>query len=264
MSERHTHILLILFALGAVLLGAGHDALAERRPERIDEIDPVGKRLVYSVHLGNIRFGTQKMDITSAGDPDGQEVQIRGMLKTTGVAKLFFRLKDEWSIDVLVPDYLPYRIERRILERKSREHYVYDIDPGRDRIEIRNLSEDAVRILSTTHVVLDRFTLLFYYRRNPTDINDTLTFELLERNATRTVTLRNRGTVETNIVPSQKHPRMTETLIYEAMYGDKLEVYLQPKSMLPLKILFTATIREEEGPQDVVLYLRSVTPLTSP
>jgi hypothetical protein len=135
---------------------------------------------------------------------------------------------------------------------------VYDIDSMDSRVEIRELVNDDSYLVSTRHDVVDRFTLLFYYRRNTPGLAEILTFELLEKEKTRTVNLENRGIVMTNLVPSDKFPHISEALKYEEKYGDKLEVYLQPRSKLPMKIVFSEIVYEKAGREDIVLYLRSL------
>lgn len=240
---------------------AGPFAHGYDRPEEIDAIVLLGRRLTYSVHRANIRIGELTIDFGRVDSAGMQAIHIRSLLRTTGLVRLFFKLDEEWNVDVGLNDCLPRRVERETVQGNDRQHVVYEIDAGRDQLEIRDLVNGTVRVRTTDSIVLDQYTLFLYYRRNPHVLHELLSFELIEKQKTTDVLLKRRGVVRTNIVPSEKFPLMCDTLKYEKLDGYTLEIFLQPLSLIPLKIILSKVIYDSIGEEEIALYLKSITPL---
>jgi hypothetical protein len=214
----------------------------------------VGWEMTYTVHLSGKRIGKQRVRmVTHDGD-----IRIDGQFKTTGFARLFFRMDENWDIDVNGGEFFPVHVERKIKRKKDRQHYTYSINPAQEIVHAYDKVKGRKSTFKTRNVVLDQFTLLYYYRHNREKLGATVTFDLLEKMDLRTVVLENNGRVRINAAPTKKRPREVDAIHYGVKSGRPLDVYLDPDTLVPFKIIFTTKMNEKNKQRTLVLFLRSL------
>ncbi len=152
------------FILGILLC-----TLTISHAQKKDEVFKSGEWLKYRMHYGliNAGFATVALESTTENNKEAYHVIGRGW--TTGVTKLFFKVKDNYQTWFYKDDLKPYKFRRRVDEGGhiiSRDVY-FDQDAKTAFVrDIKKKKEKTVTIDNVQDILSS-----FYYLRSQ-DIND--------------------------------------------------------------------------------------------
>ena len=209
----------------------------------------VGEKLRYAIYAKGWKVGFQSIELDSIQDHKGVSVYlIKGLSKTTALLSIFYRLDDHWSIYMDRSSLLPLRVEKDWKEGKKEGYYLYDIDQGEKTVLLQNKISGKIKTMNAQNSILDLFSLIYYYRMNHREFNETYAFDFLESRSVKTVYFQNDGITEIRI-PQISATQMFSVRKLKQVGGVGMEIFISNDHLsLPLKIIAPSKL-----PKDKVL-----------
>jgi len=198
----------------------------------------VGEKLRYSIHAAGFYVGRQTIELKEMAKLAGVDVYtLYGLSKTSPFVSIFYRLNDKWLIFMEKSTLLPMRIEKDMVEGKSKGFIIYDIDQDIGTVVIQNKTTNKNKTVHAENIVFDLFSLIYYYRKDPSLFNNLFTFDFLEPKNVQTVQFRNEGE-ENIIVPKISKTKKIPALKLKQVGGVGIEIYVGNDNLrLPLKMV---------------------------
>lgn len=197
-----------------------------------------GEKLQYTIHAASFYVGKQVIELEKTGRFGSTDVyRLNGHSRTSPFISIFYRLDDKWLVLMDRETLLPLRVEKDMVEGKSRGYFTYSIDQSAGSVLIESADGKTKKTVSADNAVLDLFSLIYYYRKDPSRFNSLFTFDFLEAKNVRTVQFRNAGEAEV-LVPKISKTTRVEAVKLQQVGGIGIEIYVGKDSLrLPLKLV---------------------------
>jgi hypothetical protein len=219
----------------------------QARAADADSLVAIGETIRYSVHVSGIAVGTQTIKVVAEESFNGAAVfRVKGLTETTGISRILLQYSDEWTVLMDSSTLCPVWIEREIESRGTKSRYTYFIDQAEKKVTILDRSRGIEKIILASRVILDRYSLCFYYRKNPRLFQGGFSFAFLMADSVDTVVLREEGPVLIQI-PKVSGRVATPVYKYVEDGGDGIEIYTGIDGFpVPLKIVFKTRLWDEK------------------
>jgi hypothetical protein len=219
-----------------------------------------GEKIRWAVHAAGFYMGTQTIEIVSVEEYGGTEVfKIFGHTKSSPFIGIFFRIDDKWTVYTERETILPLRMEKDMIEGKKRGYFVYDIDQQEKTVLIQNKTKNTNKNVVADNLILDMFSLVYYYRKYPQRFNDAFTFDFLEERSVETVQARIEGDEEIS-VPKVTRTQKLPAVKLKQIGGIGIEIYVSADDLrLPLKLVLPSKLSKKREIL-VEFYLEKYTP----
>ncbi|MFW6180243.1 MAG: DUF3108 domain-containing protein [Spirochaetota bacterium] len=197
-----------------------------------------GEKLQYGILAAGFPVGKQTIELSGTGDFLGQPVyNLYGRSRTSGLLSIFYRLDDKWHVFMDRDSILPVRVEKDMKEGQKEGYYVYDIDQADRRVIIHNLKDNNIKTVQAENTVFDLFSLIYFYRKDPSVFDREFTFDFLEPNDVHTVHFRNEGLTEIKIDRISRYDEIP-CIKLQQIGGVGIEIYVGSDELrLPLKLV---------------------------
>lgn len=198
----------------------------------------VGEKLEYTIHAAGLTVGRQTIELEDVVEHRGKAVyRLIGRSKSSPFLSIFYRLDDRWLVLIEEDTILPIRVEKEMVEGKNEGYFIYDIDNNSRTVNIQNMESGTVKTVQSKNTVFDLFTLIYYYRSNPSNFTSTFTFDFLEHKRVSTVQFRNDGEVMLDL-PRISRQAPVSALKLCQIGGAGIEIYVGADELrLPLKLV---------------------------
>ncbi len=219
-----------------------------------------GEKIRYSVHAAGFYMGTQTLEIVSVEEYGGIEVfKIVGHTKSSPFVGIFFRIDDKWTVYTERETILPIRMEKDMVEGKKKGFLTYDINQKEKTVFIQNKTKNTNKNVAADNLILDMFSLVYYYRKYPQRFNDTFTFDFLEERSVQTVQAKIEGNEDIS-VPKVTKAKMLPSVKLKQIGGIGIEIYVSADDLrLPLKLVLPSKLSKKRKLL-VEFYLEKYTP----
>jgi hypothetical protein len=219
-----------------------------------------GEKIRYAIHAAGFYMGTQTIEIVSVEEYGGTEVfKIIGHTKSSPFVSIFFRLDDKWAIYTERETMLPIRMEKDMVEGKTKGFFIYDINQKEKTVFIQNKTKNYDKNVIADNLILDMFSLVYYYRKYPQRFNDTFTFDFLEERSVKTVQAKIEGDAEIS-VPKVTRAQKLPSVKLKQIGGIGIEIYVSTDELrLPLKLVLPSILSEKRK-LGLEFYLEKYTP----
>jgi hypothetical protein len=197
-----------------------------------------GERLQYGILAAGFPVGKQTIELSGTSDFLGQPVyNLYGRSRTSGLLSIFYRLDDKWHVFMDRSNILPVRVEKDMKEGQKEGYYVYDIDQEGRRVIIHNLKDNNIKTVQAENTVFDLFSLIYFYRNNPSAFEGEFTFDFLEPTNVHTVHFRNEGSTGIKIDRISRYDEIP-CIKLQQIGGVGIEIYVGDDELrLPLKLV---------------------------
>jgi hypothetical protein len=205
-----------------------------------------GEKIRYAVHAAGFYMGTQTLEIVSVEEYGGTEVyKIIGHTKSSPFVGIFFRIDDKWTVYAERETLLPLRMEKDMVEGKKRGFLVYDINQKEKTVFIQNMTKNTNKNVTADNLILDMFSLVYYYRKYPERFNNPFTFDFLEERSVETVQAKIEGDEEIS-VPKVTKLQELPTVKLKQIGGVGIEIYVSTDDLrLPLKLVLPSKLSKK-------------------
>jgi hypothetical protein len=219
-----------------------------------------GEKIRYAVYAAGFYMGTQTIEIESVEEYGGTEVfKIIGHTKSSPFVGIFFRIDDKWTVYTDRETILPVRMEKDLVEGKKRGFFVYDINQEEKTVLIQNKTKNKNKNVTADNLILDMFSLIYYYRKYPQRFKDPFTFDFLEERSVETVQARIEGDEEIS-VPKVTKTQNLPSVKLKQIGGIGIEIYVSVDDLrLPLKLVLPSKLSKKRTLL-VEFYLEKYTP----
>jgi len=197
-----------------------------------------GEKLQFSIHAASFYVGRQIIEFEKTSQYGAVDVyKLNGHSKTSPFISIFYRLDDKWLVFMDKKTLLPLRVEKDMVEGKSRGYVTYTIDQDTGSVLIESANGGTKKTVTADNIVLDLFSLIYYYRKNPALFDTLFTFDFLEAKNVRTVQFRNAGDAEI-LVPKISKINKVQAVKLQQVGGIGIEIYVGKDALqLPLKLV---------------------------
>ncbi len=197
-----------------------------------------GEKLQYSIHAASFYVGKQIIELDKTDRYGAVEVyRLNGHSRTSPFISIFYRLDDKWLVFMDRDTLLPLRVEKDMVEGKSQGYITYTIDQAAGSVLIESADGKTKKIVTADNRVLDLFSLIYYYRKDPALFDTLFTFDFLEAKNVQTVQFQNAGDAEI-IVPKISKIDTVQAVKLQQVGGIGIEIYVGRDALrLPLKLV---------------------------
>ncbi len=197
-----------------------------------------GEKLQYSIHAASFYVGRQIIEFEKTSQYGAVDVyKLIGHSKTSPFVSIFYRLDDKWLVFMEKESLLPLRVEKDMVEGKSKGYVTYTIDQDTGSVIIENVNNGTKKTVTADNIVLDLFSLIYYYRKNPALFDTLFTFDFLEAKNVQTVQFQNAGDAEI-LVPKISKINKVQAVKLQQVGGIGIEIYIGKDALrLPLKLI---------------------------
>lgn len=203
----------------------------------------VGERLRYFIYAAKLYVGYQTIELESVEKINNIDVyKLKGNSRSAFLVSIIYRLDDKWTIFIDKSTLLPIRVEKDMVEGRSRGYFIYDIDQENNTVIIQDKTGGKREVVNSQNLVFDLFSLLYFFRSNPSLFEETFTFDFLESHNVHTVHFQDEGEVEI-IIPRISKKREVIARKLKQVGGIGIEIYVSNDELrLPLKLVSPAIL----------------------
>jgi hypothetical protein len=197
----------------------------------------VGERLRFFIYAAKLYVGYQTVELVGVEKLGGIEVyKIHGVSRSSFFLSIIYRLDDKWTVYIDKNTLLPVRVEKDMVEGRSKGFFVYDIDQENSSVKIHNRTQNTTEVVRSENIIFDLFSLLYYYRGNPAPFKDQFTFDFLEPHALHPVQFKDEG-VEQIVIPRISKKRSVSARRLQQAGGIGIEIFVSDDELrVPLKM----------------------------
>jgi hypothetical protein len=227
------------------------ELLAEREPFDLS----IGETIRYTIHISGVKIGRQTIKLVSRELYNFNTVyRVRARMRTTGILSFFHNYHEQWTVLIDEETFYPVWVERKIEDQGKSTTYTYIIDQDNRKVFIRNGNEKPM-VIHTEHVVFDRLSLCYYYRKNPSIFDGEFAFDFLYKESVQTVSMQEYGFAEIQVPKLSADDMITAVRLME-MGGEGIEVFVGTEGFsIPLKIVFRTPVPNKKRTAEVVLFI---------
>ncbi len=220
----------------------------------------VGERLRYFIYAAKLYVGYQTIELESVEKINNIDVyKLSGNSKSAFLVSIIYRLDDKWTIFMEKSTLLPIRVEKDMVEGRSSGYFIYEIDQENNTVVIQDRAGGKQEIVNSQNLVFDLFSLLYFFRSNPSLFEETFTFDFLESHNVHTVHFQDEGEVEV-IIPRISKKREVIARKLRQVGGLGIEIYVSNDELrLPLKLVSPAILPRDKRLM-IELYIDRYTP----
>jgi len=197
-----------------------------------------GEKLQYSIHAASFYVGKQIIELEKTDRYGAVDVyRLNGRSRTSPFISIFYRLDDKWIVFMDRNTLLPLRVEKDMVEGKNKGYITYTIDQTTGNVLIESADGGTKTTVAAKNIVLDLFSLIYYYRKDPALFDTLFTFDFLEAKNVRTVHFQNAGDAEI-LVPKISKIDKLQVIKLQQVGGIGIEIYIGKDELrLPLKLV---------------------------
>jgi hypothetical protein len=170
---------------------------------------------------------------------------LKGYSKTSPFVSIFYRLDDKWLVFMDKKSLLPLRVEKDMVEGKKRGYFTYSIDQTAGSVLIESADGKTKKTVAANNIVLDLFSLIYYYRKDPSLFDTLFTFDFLEAKNVHTVQFQNAGDAEVLVSEISRTDKVNAVKLQQ-IGGIGIEIYVGRDSLrLPLKLVVPSKLENK-------------------
>lgn len=125
-----------------------------------------GEWLKFRIHYGIFNASTATLHLTN-DDIDGKSVyKVRGEGKTTGAARIFYKVDDVYESYFDKEDGKPYKFVRKIDEGGYTKDVEINFDHQKKKAELNDKKNEKKQNFTITNKVQDLISAFYYIRKN--------------------------------------------------------------------------------------------------
>ena len=140
-----------------------------------------GEWFKFRIHYGFVTAGYATLEVDNANLNGKNVYHVKGMGKTTGVSRFFFKVEDDYQSYIDKEKDIPYRFIRKIDEGGHTKDIQIDFNHKSNKALVFNKKHDTKELVSFPKDAQDMVSA-FYYLRNNLDVNGLSEGDTLDMN----------------------------------------------------------------------------------